>query len=409
VSATPLSEAAPGLAQAFGTPLYVYDEGVLRSRCRALREAFPPGDFDVLYALKANSNPEILRVVRDEGLGADAVSLGEALLARDVGFGPGVVSFNGNNVGDDELRGVIAAGIHVCVDGLAQLDRLIRLGHRAPVAVRLNPDVGAGHHGHVVTGGREAKFGLAPEELPRAVAAARAAGLGIDGVQQHIGSGILDVGVFLVAADALLAAAALVPALRYVDFGGGFGVPYAPGERPFDLAALARELAPRIAAFRTGGRRDVVFRIEPGRFVVAECGSLLVRVTAVKRTRTKTFVGTDSGFNHLARPMLYGAWHAIENVSNPRGRVETVSVAGNVCESGDLFASDRPLPEAREGDLLVIRDAGAYGYSMASTYNTRPRPAEVMLSAAGPRLIRRRETLDDLRATFVADAASRAP
>jgi diaminopimelate decarboxylase len=395
-----LAALAPELARTYGTPLYVYDEAVLRQRCRDVRAAIPLPGVEVLYALKANSNAEILRVILSEGLGADAVSIGEVLFARRVGFPREMISFNGNNVGDDELRAVVAEGVHVCVDGLSQLDRLARLGCRGGVAIRLNPDIGAGHHGHVITGGPDAKFGIAPEELPAALDAARRHGLAIDGIQQHIGSGILDVDVFLLAVDALLEAAATVPSLRYVDFGGGIGIPSRPGERPFDVADLARRITPRLARFREKLSREIAFRLEPGRFVVAECGSLLVRVTAVKRTKEHVFVGTDSGFNHLVRPILYGAWHRVENLTNPDGRTEVVRVAGNVCESGDLFAIDRPLPEAREDDLLAIRDAGAYGYSMASSYNLRPRPAEVMIAGGRHRLVRRRETHDDLWSAF---------
>jgi diaminopimelate decarboxylase len=373
-----LERLAPDLARDRGTPLYVYDEAVLRDRCRTIRAAIPLEGVEVLYALKANSNASILRVVREEGLGADAVSLGEVLLARRCGFPPAQISFNGNNVDDAELRAVAAEGVHVCADGLSQLERFARLRLGGAVAVRLNPDVGAGHHDHVITGGPDAKFGIAPEELPAAVAIARKGGLTIDGIQQHIGSGILDPGVFLLAVDALLDAARGLPDLRYADFGGGIGIPSRPGEKAFDLAEFGRQAAPRLRRFRETVGRPVTFRLEPGRFVVAESGSLLVRVTAIKRTKDHVFVGTDSGFNHLIRPILYGAFHPVENLTNPGGRPVVVRVAGNVCESGDLFAIDRPLPEPREGDLLAIRNVGAYGWSMASPYNLRPRPGEGM-------------------------------
>jgi diaminopimelate decarboxylase len=396
-----LATLAPELARAYGTPLYVYDEAVLRARCRAIRSSIPVDGVEVLYALKANSNPEILRIVQAEGLGADAVSLGEVLLAKRCGFRRERISFNGNNVDENELRALIAEGVHLCVDSLSQLDRLARLGHRGSVAVRLNPDIGAGHHGHVITGGPEAKFGIAPDELPAALEVARRSGLLVDGIQQHIGSGILDVDVFLLAVDALLDAAASIPDLRYVDFGGGIGIPSRPGERPFDVSELGRRITPRLEQFRQKRGQEIVFRLEPGRFVVAECGALLLRVTAIKKTKDHVFVGTDSGFNHFVRPILYGAWHPIENLTNPSASPTTVRVAGNICESGDLFAIDRPLPGPREDDLLAIRDVGAYGYSMASSYNLRPRPAEVMVSGTTHRLIRRRETFEDLWSTFL--------
>jgi diaminopimelate decarboxylase len=396
-----LASLAPELARAYGTPLYVYDEALLRERCRTIRAAIPLPGVEILYALKANSNAAILRTIREEGLGADAVSLGEVLLAKKCGFPSALISFNGNNVDDAELRAVAAAGAHVCADGLSQLERLARLGVGGAVAVRLNPDVGAGHHDHVITGGPEAKFGIAPDEIPQALAIARKGSLAIDGIQQHIGSGILDPDVFLLAVDALLDAARGLPDLRYADFGGGIGIPSRPGEKPFDLAAFGRKAAARLEAFRQRVGRPITFRLEPGRYVVAESGSLLVRVTAIKRTRDHVFVGTDSGFNHLIRPILYGAWHPVENLTNPQGAPVVVRVAGNICESGDLFAVDRPIPEPREGDLLAIRNAGAYGWSMASPYNLRPRPAEVLFSGAAHRLVRRRETFDDLWSTFL--------
>jgi diaminopimelate decarboxylase len=401
MSVSPLAAIAEEAARAYGTPLYVYDEDVLRARCRFLREALPIEGIELLYAMKANGNPELLKIIRDEGLGADAVSIGEVLLARKCGFPRERISYNGNNVDDDELRAVAAQGVSICVDALSQLARLARLGHRGSAALRLNPDVGAGHHEHVITGGPDAKFGIAPHEIDEALALARSTGIAIDGLQQHIGSGILEADVFLLAVDAMLDSAARVPDLRYVDFGGGLGVPMRQGEHPFDLAAFAGALAPRVARFRARFRHDVAVRFEPGRFVVAECGTLLVRVTAIKATARHVFVGTDSGFNHLVRPMLYGAHHEIENLTHPGAPPEVVRVAGNICESGDLFAVDRPVPRPEEGDLLAIRNTGAYGWSMASPYNQRPRPAEVLYQGASHRLIRRRETFADLGATFV--------
>jgi diaminopimelate decarboxylase len=390
---------APELVRAFGSPLYVYDEELLRDRCRRMRAAIPLSGVDILYAMKANANPALLRVIRDEGLGVDAVSIGEVVLGRRCGFPADRISFNGNNVDEAEMRAVVEEGVHLCADSLSQLERFSRLRLGARAALRLNPDVGAGHHDHVITGGPDAKFGVAPDELPEALAIARSGGLVIDGVQQHIGSGILATDRLLFAVDVLLDAASRLPDLRYVDFGGGIGVPYRPEDQPFDLAGFGERVRERLERFRKSAGRDIAFRFEPGRYIVAECGALLVTVTAVKRTARHVFVGTDSGFNHLIRPMLYGAYHAIENLSNPRGAPVTVRVAGNICESGDLFAIDRELPEAREGDILAIRTAGAYGWSMASPYNQRPRPAEILVRGDSYRAIRRRETFDDLWST----------
>lgn len=388
------------LVRRFGSPLYVYDEGELRARCRALRNAFAPELADFFYAMKANSNPHLLGIVREEGLGIDAVSLGEVRMARHVGFAPTQISFNGNNVDDAEMSAVRAEGVHVIVDSLAQLARYGRLFPGTSVGVRLNPDIGAGHHDHVITGGPESKFGIDVGLARSILEVAAAHRLRIDGLQHHIGSGILDVAKLSLAMEVLLEVAPLFPELDFVDFGGGFGIPYRPLQAPLDLETFGRVATERIERFRAAYSRPVRVRFEPGRFVVATSGSLLVTVTAVKRAKKHTFIGTDSGFHHLIRPMAYGSYHRIENLSNQGGALEVVSVAGNICESGDLFAKERLLPECHEGDVLAIRDAGAYGYSMSSTYNLRPRPAEVLLSSPdqSPTLIRRRETIEDLLA-----------
>ncbi|MAG55722.1 MAG: diaminopimelate decarboxylase [Planctomycetes bacterium] len=383
------------LAQ-FGSPLYVYDEAELRHRCRAIRDAVPLSDVDVLYAMKANANPALLQIVREEGLGIDAVSLGEVRRALRCGFSADRISFNGNNVGDSEMSAVRKAGVHVTVDSLSQLARFGRLAPGARVAIRINPDIGDGHHDHVITGGPASKFGIEHRRVGEALDVATRAGLVIDGVQHHIGSGVLDAEVFLKAMDVLLSVAARVPDHRFVDFGGGFGVPYAPGDATLDLMGFGARAAELMIAHREATGRDVGFRFEPGRLVVATCGTLYVTVTAVKRHQQQVWVGTDSGFNHLLRPALYGSYHAIENVTSPDGPLETVNVAGNVCEAGDVFARERSLPRCRDGDVLAIRDTGAYGWSMASTYNLRARPAEVLIGEGGPQLIRPREDEEDL-------------
>lgn len=377
----------------FGSPLYVYDEALLRDRCRRLINALP--SHALLYAMKANSNAALLEVIRGEGLGIDAVSIGEVMLARKVGFAADRISYNGNNVTDDEMRAVLDLGVGVTVDSLSQLERYGRLFPGTDVGVRLNPDVGDGHHDHVITGGPDAKFGIDHEDMEGAHSIAKHHGLTICGLQQHIGSGILDVNTFIGAMEAMLTVADRFPELRFVDFGGGFGIGYQPDEDDFDVAAFGVQANPLLERFRAK-EPDVTFRFEPGRWVVAPCGTLYVTVTSIKRGKRHTFVGTDSGFNHLLRPALYGSWHTIENVSRPDAPVEPVSVVGNVCESGDLFCRDRALPTPEEGDVLAIRDAGAYGWSMASCYNLRPRPAEVMLSPDGPRIIRERESTEDL-------------
>lgn len=383
------------LIASYGSPLYVYDAAELRSCCRALVQALPR-DVDILYAMKANANQALLRVIESEGLGIDAVSSGEVIAALRAGFASSRISYNGNNVDDREMRDVREAGVHVTVDSLSQLDRYGRLFPGTTVGVRINPDVGDGHHDHVITGGPESKFGIDVAAAPSALEIAHRHELTIDGLQQHIGSGILDPERMLFAVDVLLRAAAAFPDLEFLDFGGGLGVAYHPNDPVLDLAAFGRAVGELLERFQAGRDRPLTYRFEPGRSVVATCGTLLVRVTAVKRTGQHVFVGVDSGFNHLLRPTLYGSYHHIENLTRPDAPLETVRVAGNICESGDLLARDRELPRCEEGDLLAVRHAGAYGYAMASNYNLRPRPAEVLVDEDTARLVRRRETMDDL-------------
>ena len=376
---------AEDLVQRFGSPLYVYDEDDLRSRCRSLLTALPDCAFH--YAMKANSNRAILDIVRQEGLYVDAVSVGEVLAAIDVGFSPDAISFNGNSINDEELRAVAETGTPITVDSISQLERYGRLFPNTRVGVRINPDVGDGHHDHVITGGPESKFGIDTDDLEDAWSAANRHGLLVDGLQQHVGSGILDPEVFIRAVEVMLRTADGTPGLSFVDFGGGFGVGYKPGEEDFDVLRFSELLRPILEPFKVK-HPGVSIRFEPGRWVVASCGTLYVTVTSIKRGKRHTFVGTDSGLNHLLRPALYGSWHTIENVSRPDARPERVTVTGNICEAGDLFARDRLLPMPREGDLLAIRHTGAYGWSMGSCYNLRPLPAEVMVGPDGPRCIR---------------------
>lgn len=385
------------LAATHGTPLYVYDGEELARRGRALLEAFQPLGARLFYAAKANGHPEILRRVHALGFGIDAVSEGEVRMALHAGVPPAEISFNGNNVSGEEMAAVHELGVEVIVDSVAQLDRFGRLFPGARVGLRYNPPEGEGHHAHVITGGPDSKFGIGRDELDLARRHAAEHGLRIVGLQQHVGSGILEPEPLTLAADRLLEVAGDFPDLDWLDFGGGFGIPYRPEDRPLDLGAVARDFAPRIDAFRAArGRPDLEVRFEPGRAVVGTCGTLLTRVTAVKARGAERVLGTDTGFNHLLRPALYGSFHRITNLSRPDAPSTPSRVAGNVCESGDLFARERELPRAEEGDLLAIHDVGAYGMAMASSYNLRGRPAEVLRDGSEARLIRRRESFEDL-------------
>ena len=390
-----------GIAEKFGTPVYVYDEAKLLEQIRGLKNSIGSwwSSFQILYAMKANSNRHILKIFEEQGLGIDTVSPGEIALALKVGFGRERILFTGSNITDEEMGFARERGVLLNIDSLSGFERFGTKYPKSSVCIRINPNVGAGHHSHCITGGPKSKFGIWYSETEEIKRIAEAHNLEIIGIHQHIGSQILKPQKFLLAMKALLKVAGEFPCLKFIDFGGGLGVPYRPGEKALDIKALGIAIVRQFDKFclRIYGRKLELI-IEPGRYLVAEAGYLLVRVNTVKRNPDgRVFVGVDSGFNQLIRPAMYGSYHEIENISNPRGRREIVDIVGNLCESGDKFAEQREISRAREGDLLVIKNAGAYGYSMSSHYNLRPRPAEVLIETSGQiKLIRKRETLEDL-------------
>lgn len=384
------------LIERFGSPLYVYDEQVIRAQARKLKRAFAGPRVRILYSCKANTSMAVLRVIREEGLGIDAVSPGEIHLALRAGFRPADILYTGNNVTDDELRFALARKVEVNVDSLSALERFGRICPGGRVSVRINPDVGAGHHAHVITGGPDSKFGVWFAETPDVQRIAAQHRLRIVGLHQHIGSGVRSAAAFARAVAALLTVAARFEELEFIDIGGGLGVPYAPGQKSLDVAGLGRMLSGRFKRFCRSYGRNLTLVLEPGRYLVAEAGVLLTRVNTIKATPRHVFVGTDSGFNHLIRHPLYGAHHEILNASRVRGKRQFVAVCGNVCESGDLFTHGRSITKFREGDVAAILNAGAYGFAMSTQYNSRPRPAEVMVKTGKSRLIRRRDQLADL-------------
>ena len=394
----PHADALREAAERFGTPTYVYAEATVRARCRALRGALDGLPTRLLYALKANPSPALLRVIADEGFGFDAVSPGEVALLRALGVDPGRVLFTTTSTTDAELDLAAEAGV---LPNLDDAERVATFGDRHPgadVCVRFNPGVGAGHHRHVVTGGKETKFGVPLDQAEAVAEAAARRRLRVVGVHQHVGSGVRSAAELWPAVEALLGVAGPFPDLRFVDAGGGLGVPYRPGEAAFRPAALRRDVArPALDRLAADGRGGVEVWFEPGRYLVAEAGTLLTRVHTLKDTGDRVFAGTDSGFNHLLRPTLYGAYHALANLSNPDGQARPYDVVGNICESGDLFARAREVEELRRGDVLAVLDAGAYGAAMGSTYNLRPAPAEVVLRPDGALdLVRPRRTPEDV-------------
>lgn len=369
------------VANTYGTPLYVYEQSVIEEQCQKLLKHFPGVAFH--YAMKANSNPEILKVIRKQGIGVEAVSLGELSLARSVGFKKKDTSFTCASLTEKELCEAASTGARVHLDSLTQLEAWGRNGLGREVSLRLNQGIGAGHHAHVITGGPHSKFGITLKDIPEAKRIAKKHNLIVTGIQQHIGSNVLSVDIFVKAMRTLLKTAETFPELTHVDFGGGLGVPYTPGEKPLALQRVGKEFVGMAKAFKKKLGRGVSFAMEPGRFVVAESGSLLVSVVDLKETSAHLFVGVNSGFNQLIRHAMYGSYHPIENLSRTQGPKTVATIAGNVCESGDLFAVDRGMVRPEVEDVLAIRNAGAYGFSMASNFNMHALPQEVLVSSTG--------------------------
>ena len=394
------------LIKTFGSPLYVYNENVLRTRCREVQAISDSPAFTPNYSAKANTNVHLLKVVREEGMVVDAMSPGEIVMNLAAGFKPEQILFISNNVSAEELQFAIDRGVYVSVDSLSQLDLFGQLNPGGKVVIRFNPGIGAGHHAKVVTGGKQTKFGVDPAEAETVREILGRHNLTLCGVNMHIGSLFMQPDGYLEAMDVLLAIAKEwitdEGTLEIIDFGGGFGIPYQKydGEERLDLKNLGKAFDAAITQFIEETGYTGRFMCEPGRYIAAECGVLLGTCYSVKNNGEKRFAGTDLGFNQLMRPAMYDSFHDVE-IYREGGSEDTEmmeqSIVGNICESGDIMAKDRQLPEIKEGDTIAMLDAGAYGYVMASPYNQRPRPAEVLIQENGEaRLIRRRETLNDL-------------
>lgn len=384
------------MASAFGTPLYLYDASVVERQVHTLRKAFE--NIRIKYAAKALTNLSILRLMRQLGVGVDVVSIQEAQLALLAGFTPADILFTPNCVAFEEIVEGVELGLTINLDNLPVLEKFgAQYGSSVPCMLRINPDILAGGNYKISTGHSHSKFGISIHQSDQVRALVARYGINLRGLHIHTGSELADLDVFMKMADILFSLAREFSTVRSLDFGGGLKVAYRPEDAETDVAELGRRLTTAFQDFSREEGRDLELWMEPGKFLVSEAGFLLVRANVIKQTPKVTFVGVNSGLNHLIRPMMYDAYHAIENVSNPHGELHTYTVVGNVCET-DTFAADRQLPEVREGDLLLIRNAGAYGYSMASNYNSRFRPAEVLVLNGEARLIRSRDTLDQLLA-----------
>jgi diaminopimelate decarboxylase len=397
IKPVPFPEILKRVARSISTPTYVYFERTIRRQIAHLREALDGVPSRLLYAMKANGHPSILRIILDEGVGIDAVSPAELLLALRVGFEKDQILFSANNMTDSEMHFAHRQGVLLNVGELSRLDLYGQAYPGSDVCVRLNPQVGAGHHEHVITAGGKTKFGIPVAEAESIKAIVRRHNLTLKGLHQHIGSGIPDIDTLWEAVQVMLDTAKQFPGIEFVNFGGGLGIPYRATDSKLDLARFSARFGSTLKAFDREHGVEVLF--EPGRYFTAEAGVLLVTATTIKDNGDRCFVGVDSGMGHLLRPALYGSYHEIINLDNPNGTMREYDIVGNICETGDTFARDRDIPEIRVGDTLAILDTGAYGMSMASEYNLRPRPAEVLVPEDNParhRVITERQTPAEL-------------
>jgi len=390
------------LVNEFGSPLYVYNEAVLRERAREMKNLVPYKNFRVNYSAKANSNIALLQVINDEGLDVEGMSPGEITAELRAGFAPENILYISNNISQEEMKFVVDKGVMLSVDSLSQLEQYGMVNPGGRIAVRFNTGVGAGHHEKVITCGDDTKFGVNPEYIPELLAIVEKYDLKLVGINHHIGSLFMDATPYLDGAANLFDIAMNFKDLEFVDLGGGFGVPYKKqsGEARLDLEALGAKLNELINSFMARYGKEIVVKVEPGRYISAESGVLLGKVRATKNNGDAKYVGTDFGMNVLARPVIYDSHHDIE-VYRAAGEacdvVEEVTVVGNICETGDILARNRVLPKIAVGDVLGILDAGAYGAVMSSNYNSRLRPAEVLIRENGqPVLIRERDNIEDL-------------
>ena len=387
------------IAEEFGTPLYVTDEQALRDNYRRINSAFSKHmDTRIMYACKSNTNLAILRILEQEGSGIDAVSIGEVLSCLKAGFTPERILYTGVNVSTDELRQVAELKVPINVDSLSALSRLAGISTDVPISFRVTPGVGSGHHPKVITGAKGSKFGIPIDGIVDAYAEALQLGFKPRGLHAHIGSGGQGVEPFVDLVGILINVVndikdRLNLQLEFLDMGGGIGIPYRPNDPVMDLDELAAVITDMIKE-----ETDIkTLYVEPGRYIVGDSTVLLTRCVDIKTTSEKNFLGVDAGFNTLIRPAFYDSYHhvAIANKFN-RACEQKFDVVGPICESGDYIAKDRILPPPEEGDVLVVYDAGAYGFVMSSTYNSRPRCREVLVSDGIAELIREKETMEDL-------------
>lgn len=384
------------IADEFGCPVYVYDANKIVSQYERLSLAFKNiPKLQINYAVKALSNISVLKLFKNLGSGLDTVSIQEVKLGLWAGFAPEQIIFTPNGVSLEEIEEASALGVQINIDNLSFLEQFGSKYPHIPICVRINPHVMAGGNANISVGHIDSKFGISIHQIPHILRIVENTKMKINGIHMHTGSDILDIDVFLYTTEILFQTAMHFKDLDFIDFGSGFKVPYKEGDIQTNIEELGEKLSTRFLKFCEDYGKDLILAFEPGKFLVSEAGFFLAKVNVVKQTTSTVFAGVDTGFNHLIRPMLYGATHQIENISNLEGRKRFYSVVGYICET-DTFASNRQIAEISEGDILCFRNAGAYCYTMASNYNSRLRPAEVLWYNDKAYLIRKAEIFDDL-------------
>ncbi|UKM66342.2 diaminopimelate decarboxylase [Flavobacteriaceae bacterium GSB9] len=384
------------IAQEFGSPVYVYDAHKIEAQYKRLTGAFKSvKHLKINYAVKALSNISILKLLKSLGSGIDTVSIQEVKLGLAAGFKPEQIIFTPNGVSLNEIEEAAKLGVKINIDNLSILEQFGTKHPNIPVCIRINPHVMAGGNANISVGHIDSKFGISIHQIPHILRIVENTKMTINGIHMHTGSDILDIEVFLYASEILFETAKQFKNLDFIDFGSGFKVPYKAGDIETNIEELGQKLTERFNEFCKNYGKDLTLAFEPGKFLVSESGYFLTQVNAVKQTTSTVFAQVDSGFNHLVRPMFYGSHHDISNISNPNGRERFYTVVGYICET-DTFGSNRRIKEITEGDVLCFKNAGAYCFSMASNYNSRFRPAEVLWYNDQAHLIRKRETFDDI-------------
>jgi diaminopimelate decarboxylase len=384
------------IAEEFGTPVYVYHGEKIVNQYQRLKGAFPGVNVHLHYALKALNNINILKLLKQQGAGLDAVSIQEVQLGLRAGYLPAEIMYTPNCVDFDEIKEAVNLGVIINIDNISTLELFgHEYGSTVPCCIRLNPHIMAGGHSHISVGHIDSKFGISIYQLRHVQRVVESHKIKVNGLHMHTGSDILDADVFLRGADLLFDAAQSFPDLEFMDFGSGFKVGYKDGDIVTDIEEMGVKIAEAFKTFCKSYGRELSLWFEPGKFIVSESGSLLVKANVIKQTTSTVFIGVNSGQNHLIRPMFYDAYHHIENISNPKANPRLYSVVGYICET-DTLGYDRKIAEVREGDVLRIKNAGAYGFTMSNNYNARLRPCEVLYFKNKAHLIRKRETIEDL-------------